>query len=310
MSRVAALCALLMLLAIVLTAPRADACLAIGRSGPVPIHGEEALIVWDAARRTEHFVRRAAFRGVRADFGFLVPTPSRPELQEVASGFFDTLFGFYGRAPEGREGGYGTLGGGGRGMAAGARVEVLEQRRLAGMEATVLAANDAAALTDWLRRHRYRTTPATTRWLAPYVASEWIVTAFRIDPRGGSDRFQTASVRMSFATERPFFPYSEPSAGPARPFRVSVIAPTKVRAVLQRVGETESEAWAVAPGFAGAPVGLSRLETTVPQGSIPRGSWLTTFDEPRSRRGRRDLFFDADPEGTQVASTITTRIEP
>lgn len=293
---------------------RAGACFAIGRAGPVPIQGEEALIVWDAARRTQHFVRRAAFRGVRSDFGFLVPTPSRPELLEVASGFFDTLFGFYGRAPDDALGA--MRGGGGEGgphgRTAGARVEVLEQRQLAGMEASVLAASDPRALTDWLRQHRYPSSPALTRWLAPYVASGWIVTAFRIDPSATprTTRFHTSSVRMSFQTDRPFFPYSEPSAGRPRPFRVSVIAPTRVRAVLARVGETTSEPWPVAPGFADAPFGLPRLETTVPQGSIPRGSWLTTFDEPRSRRGARDLFFDPDPSTERVASTITTRIEP
>jgi hypothetical protein len=267
------------------------------------------MIVWDAARRIEHFVRRASFRGIRSDFGFLVPTPARPELLEVASGFFDTLFSFYGRPPEQREGIGAMRGAGGSGTAS-AGVRVLEQRHLAGMEASVLAADDPRALVAWLREHRYPSSRALTRWLAPYVATRWIVTAFRVDPAGGPPRFHTASVRMSFPTDRPFFPYSEPAAGAARPFRVSVIAPTRMRAVLQRVGETESEAWSVAPGFAGAPAGLGRLESTVPAGSIPRGSWLTTFDEPASRRGARDLFFEPDPTSEPIASRISTRIEP
>jgi len=285
--------------------PRADACFAVGRRGPVPIRGEEAMIVWDAARRTEHLVRRAGFRSVRSDFGFLVPTPSRPELLEVASGFFDTLFNFYAASP--REIVQASSGGGdGRRGAAAARpeVRVLEQRHLAGMEATVLLANDAGALSGWLRRHRYPSSRALSTWLEPYVAQGWTVTAFRVDPSGGSSTFQTASVRLSFATERPFFPYSEPAAGPARPFRVSVIAPTKMRAELARVGDTNVEPWGVPVGYAGAPAGLSRLESTVPLGSIPHGSWLTTFDEPRSRRGDRDLFFTAAPDASPVTSSI------
>ncbi|MCA9610167.1 MAG: hypothetical protein KC619_31440 [Myxococcales bacterium] len=59
--------------------PPAEACAARGRQGPIPIEGEEALIIWDASRHRQHFVRRAAF-GAGEDFGFLVPTPSRPEL--------------------------------------------------------------------------------------------------------------------------------------------------------------------------------------------------------------------------------------
>ena len=44
---------------------------------------ESAVIVWEGATRTEHFVRRATFATTAADFGFLVPTPSKPELAEV-----------------------------------------------------------------------------------------------------------------------------------------------------------------------------------------------------------------------------------
>ena len=42
----------------------------------VDVAYEEALIVWDDAAKTEHFVRRATFEGTAYDFGFLVPTPN------------------------------------------------------------------------------------------------------------------------------------------------------------------------------------------------------------------------------------------
>lgn len=50
---------------------------------PVAVADESAIIVWDAATETQHFVRRASFRTDAEDFGFLVPTPSRPRLAEA-----------------------------------------------------------------------------------------------------------------------------------------------------------------------------------------------------------------------------------
>src|SRR5262249_16123175 len=49
---------------------------------------EEALIVWDSVHHVEHFIRRAGFRTSAQSFGFLVPTPSKPELTEIDAGIF------------------------------------------------------------------------------------------------------------------------------------------------------------------------------------------------------------------------------
>src|SRR5687768_6694699 len=52
---------------------------------------EAAVIVWDPATKTQHFIRRATFQGNARDFGFLVPTPTAPQLAAVDDGIFDTL---------------------------------------------------------------------------------------------------------------------------------------------------------------------------------------------------------------------------
>ena len=58
---------------------------------PVSIVEEDAIIVWDAAKKVEHFIRRASFRTESKDFGFLVPTPTAPKLSEVDDDVFDRL---------------------------------------------------------------------------------------------------------------------------------------------------------------------------------------------------------------------------
>ena len=45
--------------------------------------GEVAVLIWDQEAGVEHFTRAALFHGSAADFGFLVPTPSRPTLSDA-----------------------------------------------------------------------------------------------------------------------------------------------------------------------------------------------------------------------------------
>jgi hypothetical protein len=284
----------------------AHACAAVGPRGPIFVRGEEALIVWDPERQIEHFIRRALFRGVSDDFGFLVPTPSRPELAEVPSRVFDDLFKLYRRpparsAPMGRMAARAGSGGGG--------VRVLEERTVAGMDAAVLEASSAGALDGWLREHGYPNSPELQEYAAPYVAARWIITAFRVSgSRSAGVPFSTSAVRMSFSTERPFFPYSEPQhRAPARHFRVSVVAPARMRAVLDAPAGGARTEWRGA-AYAGRPARLHSAVARVLPPGVRAGAWLTTFDEPVSRRGRLDLFFEPDPEQTPLRSRISARI--
>jgi hypothetical protein len=70
----------------------ARACAAAPPAGAaVAISAESAIIVWDEATKTEHFIRRASFETSAKDFGFLVPTPAKPELAEASDDAFSEL---------------------------------------------------------------------------------------------------------------------------------------------------------------------------------------------------------------------------
>jgi hypothetical protein len=72
--------------------PTPACCPAYERDRRVTIADQEILILWDAERRLERFVRRAAFETTGGgDFGFLVPTPSQPALAEVPNAVFHRL---------------------------------------------------------------------------------------------------------------------------------------------------------------------------------------------------------------------------
>ena len=288
----------------------------------VDIAGEHALIVWDAATKTEHFIRRADFRTESKAFGFLVPTPTRPTLAEVPDAVFERLA----RAiePELVEGTRWdfrwslftlfTLGS--QLKSAAPKVEVLHRQRVAGYDAVILSAKDAGALANWLRSRGFASRPALEAWLQPYVDQGWILTAFKVaqtpSPQDETG-FGTSAVRMSFTAERPFYPYREP-ADQRDP---------------QRVGLDRSLAvWLVAAGsWQGAlPTGpwpaellyrapVQDLSTLLGDAVDfrPTDGWLHAWiDHSSPRPGTDDLFFSSTkaPEYRPTYVSYDTQMVP
>jgi hypothetical protein len=187
-------------------APVTGCAAAPPRGQSVDTAEESALIVWDDAAKVEHFVRRASFRSTGYDFGFLVPTPSRPELAVASDSVLDEVAKVTAPRVEyreevrevqkdfafGCEGKRETMMTAGKAEAPGlARggVDVLEQKRVGDYDATVLAfrkgdgdtpERGAAELAEWLARHGYESPPAIEKWLERYVKDGWCVTAFKI----------------------------------------------------------------------------------------------------------------------------------
>src|SRR5262249_17721034 len=115
-----ALAAPALLAAWLLPPPASRGCASVGRER-VAIDQEEALIVWDAKKKVQPFVRRASFRTRAKDFGFLVPTPSRPTLAAAPDKVFEALADITWKFAD-RSAGTG-------------RVVVLEKRKVAGFDA-------------------------------------------------------------------------------------------------------------------------------------------------------------------------------
>jgi len=284
----------------------------------VDVVEEAAVIVWEPATKTEHFIRRASFRGTARDFGFLVPTPTVPTLARVDDGVFDQvwartrpqtvykiekridwtplLYILFSGVDKGAE----TT------NAGRAPVEVLSTQKVAGYEAAILDATDAAELNAWLTRNGYATTPELTAWLDTYVQQRWIISAFKIDKSASTTDAQTSAVRMSFTTDRPFFPYREPATQRVdsdlpRVLKVWFIGPERVRG---RVGEN---AWTGRLHWSDA---IRDLE--VGGVNVSPDARLTAFeDHATPRPGVDDLFFEPDPDQAKVVPPpiVDTRTE-
>lgn len=274
----------------------------------VAITDEEAVIVWDAATRTEHFIRRARFSTSARDFGFLVPTPTQPALAETTEALFQRLasatrpkvevrqtpsaipfsclatsFLLIRSAPP---------------AATVPSVRVLDFQHVAGYDAVVLEADSADALGNWLKAHGYQFRPSLVEWLKPYVTARWKLTAFKIaqQPNASPSLVDTATVRMTFRTDRPIFPYREPMdqrTGPTqgRRLRLFFISHTRMEG---RLGD--GTAWPGTVAYANRSADMSWLLARVlPEGVLPATDWLMEFVDNSSPRPANDdlVFFPA-----------------
>ena len=84
------------------------------------------------------------------DFGFLVPTPTQPELAEASDASFKHLEMLLAQAPTKKPAG-GKGGGKGGAKAPAAKVEVLDEKRVANQHMVVLKTNDVNALAPGSR---------------------------------------------------------------------------------------------------------------------------------------------------------------
>ena len=177
---------------------------------------EQVLVIHDSKTEREHFIREVAFRDAKEPFGFVVPTPSLPTVATVARSPFEELAKDYYPDPPGRPAldlALVGLSGAGVGGGVSTKVTVLSEQRVGSFTAFVLAATDSAALKSWLDRNQLATTPASDAWLAHYVALSFYFVAFRYevpDVKTTRERTKSETVRISFASPLPFYPYREP----------------------------------------------------------------------------------------------------
>jgi hypothetical protein len=179
---------------------------------------QTVLLIWDAAKKTQHFIRKANFKGKSADFGFIVPSPSQPELSESGDAAFPYLHELTKAETVYRHRPSSGLGCGCSGetksslSASGSAnvARVLEQKDVAGFQAVVLEADTADALVAWLKENGFAYSPEIAGWARPYVEKRWKFTALKVAKKKELDEVDAAALRISFATDTPLFPYREP----------------------------------------------------------------------------------------------------
>jgi hypothetical protein len=181
---------------------------------------EQALVIWDSETHVEHLIRELRFQNTKTNFGYIVPTPTKPEVSKVESSPFVALraglpfetfdLGSYGKGLNPLDG----MGMGG-GSAAGdpppkiEPVEVIQQLPLKSFTAFVVAARDTGALTKWLADNKMTVAADMEPVIARYVLLGFHFVVLRFD---ASDKpFSSETVRITFGANAPYYPYVEPT---------------------------------------------------------------------------------------------------
>jgi hypothetical protein len=204
---------------------------------------------------------------------------------------------------------------------------VVAEKRVAGLDATILAASDGVALAGWLSDRGFEMRESLRRWVSGYVAKGWYFVAFRYarardectpstlapkDTLGGDGggvttgmvlgdgvaeraHFGSRAVRISFATDEPVYPYLEPDDVPTLPGRsltLHVVASTPMTAELTA---PTARPWTARSPFV-APMGEGMFaHGEIPGVELPAHPWLTRFDDDAALRARSDLTLRAAP---------------
>ena len=320
MSRVAFLA--LPVAAVLLAAVPADrpatACCPAGPSGKPVVNADQSVILlWDPAAKTQHFIRKASFKTDADDLGFLIPSPSQPELAESGNEAFPTLQKLTEPAivQQQRPAGGGGCGCGEYKMAApGATAEavtVLDRKLVAGFNAAVLEATSADALTAWLKDNGYAYSPEIAAWARPYIEQGWKVTALKVakgkDVQVGKD-VAASALRLTFTTDRPLFPYREPDPTTAakelgassRLLRIYFLADARYQGEL-----TKETPWTGKVAWAGKVAAADREKVMgmlgLPATTGPADWYLTEFEDRWPYRpAPADVYFSRDPDQGDV----------
>jgi hypothetical protein len=281
---------------------------------------EQSLIVFDEAKQLEHFVRQVAIRDPSPGFGFVVPTPERPEVAKVAVSPFEKLAKSFPVSSGLRAAG--TRGGGMGGGAPRAAVQVLSRERVGSFTAFVLAASDAAALEKWLSDNQFAVSPETQAWLGHYVKLGFYFAALRYEQperKGDQIAIRAEVVRITFKTPLPFYPYREPAHAPSaapRDLAVWLVATRRYVPVSlwqAPAGSSWKRPWLEHSQREFARAGLVEMLQEPLAGLLPKRSADTLSvqvfeDQKRDRRGFGDVVLvpaTATPLGTSNLPATT-----
>jgi len=325
MPRSCSLLALLLACSIAFAPTTAAACCPAWRRGePVRIADQQILIVWDPATRMEHFIREAKFAAApgapHEGFGFLVPSPTVPEIAAADGDVFEhlndriqprvvevtrwenhysLLWALFAResktasrapdaAPPPR-----------------AAVEVMKTARVGGYDVVVLKASAPEALAEWLATNGFDSRPELAEWSRPYVEKGWMITAFKYAT--DATNIDVSAVRLSFETDVPLFPYRvptdqiDPDAPRRNILRAFVIGPGRAEGTLG--DEAAARAWERGNVVYAHPleVNASFLAAVLPEGTAggATNAWLTAFEDATWPSSTDDLTFAFDAAGAK-----------
>jgi hypothetical protein len=180
---------------------------------------QKAFLTWDPVEKVESFTVQPKFEGNARDFGMVIPTPSRPKLDEMPREFFKELAVFTILEPMdlSKYKNFRAFGGAPGAAPAKARdgnqrrVKVLEAGVVGSLDYKVIQADRADDLYAWLKENRY-SYAGDEATLDFYIKKGWTFTVMKIDPMqmkkrtDGSYEGEVTPTRFTFASDKLVYP--------------------------------------------------------------------------------------------------------
>jgi hypothetical protein len=230
--RVALLAFVAALAVIGLRASTADSacCYFSAKDADILQPAQKVFITWDPKEQVESFTVQPKFEGNAKDFGMVIPTPSKPRLDEMPRDFFKELAVYTilkkREQPQSKLLGLGFGGGGGYGFPGAApvadsaaksevrrepTVKVLEAGIVGSLDYKIISAERADDLFTWLKDNKY-SYAGDEATLDFYVKKKWLFTVMKIDTmqmkknKDGSFSGEVTPTRFQFTSEKLIYP--------------------------------------------------------------------------------------------------------
>jgi hypothetical protein len=177
---------------------------------------QKAFITWDPVEKVESFTVQPKFEGNADDFGMVIPTPSKPKLDEMPRDFFRHLAFFTILEPMDiakykqwlRDAEKKTADGG---PPKPSGVKIIETGVVGNLDFKIIVAEKADGLYDWLKDNRYNY-GGDEATLDFYIKKKWFFTVMKIDsmqmkrkPDGTFDG-EITPTKFTFASEKCIYP--------------------------------------------------------------------------------------------------------
>jgi hypothetical protein len=184
---------------------------------------QKAFLTWDPVEKVETFTVQPKFEGNALDFGMVIPTPSKPKLDEMPRDFFKELAVYTilkrrefpsskllpppPRPPAKEDKGADPGKSGGRKP----DIKILEAGVVGSLEYKIIEAGRADDLYAWLKENKYHYS-GDEATLDFYVKKKWLFSVMKIDTmqmkknKDGTFAGEVTPTRFRFASDKLVYP--------------------------------------------------------------------------------------------------------
>ena len=180
----------------------------VSESGGAELTGFEALLRWEDG--TEELLVSVGFASPDPTFGWLMPLPSAPEIEEADLALIEEAFEIT-EPPRTQDDSDGE--GAGAPMVGGAPgVDVIGRDTVGGLRFVTLGGERAGEVARWMRKHHFGFHDRQEPVLQDYLDRRWVVVAARVAP-GETLTASLSPISFTFPSPEPTYPLAMAGSG-------------------------------------------------------------------------------------------------